>query len=232
MNRTVAIITARGGSKRIPGKNIKEFCGQPVICYSIDAAFESGCFDEIMVSTDDEQIAEIASKAGAKVPFFRSKETSDDYSVTSDVLKEVLDMYARMGRYFDLGCCLYPTAPFVTSKVLKKAMSLLTEYRADTVLPVVAYSFPPQRSIVIRNGVAQMQFPEYLNTRSQDLEPVYHDCGQFYAFNIEAFMNSGQLLGKKSIPIILEDIAVQDIDNESDWKIAEMKYRLLHEGNY
>lgn len=230
MNKAIAIITARGGSKRIPGKNIKEFCGRPIICYSIIAAKESGCFNEVMVSTDDERIAEIALKAGAKVPFFRTKETSGDYSVTSDVLKEVLDRYASMGRKFDFGCCIYPTAPFITSEVLKKAMALLAEYRADTILPVVAYSFPPQRAIVIRNGIAQMQFPENINKRSQDLEPIYHDCGQFYAFNIETFLNSGQLLGGKVLPIVMDDIEVQDIDNESDWKIAEMKYRLLHEG--
>ena len=154
--RNIAIITARGGSKRIPRKNIKEFCGKPIICYSIEAALESGVFDTVMVSTDDEEIAQIAKEAGAEVPFFRSEATSNDYAGTADVLKEVLDTYADMGQTFDYGCCIYPTAPFVTGQKLRVAMDKLikinttdqsiaqTEY-ATTVMPVVAYSFPPQR---------------------------------------------------------------------------------------
>lgn len=230
MTKTLAIITARGGSKRIPGKNIREFCGRPIICYSIRAAIESGCFDEVMVSTDDSRIAEVALKTGAKVPFLRSKDTADDCAVTSDVLKEVLYMYKNFGRLFDFGCCIYPTAPFVSAKIINEAMSLLVKDNADTVLPVVAYSFPPQRAIVIKDGLAHMQFPEYLNKRSQDLEPIYHDSGQFYAFNVPAFLKSGKLMGERVIPVIMDDLMVQDIDNESDWKIAEMKYQLIQRG--
>lgn len=231
MKKSIAIITARSGSKRIPGKNIKEFCGKPIIYYSINAALESDCFHEVMVSTDDEHIAQIALEAGARVPFLRSSETSNDYAVTSDVIKEVLNMYQRQGQTFDIGCCIYPTAPFVTAVILRQAMSALMEYEADTVLPIVAYSFPPQRAIVLRGDFAKMQFPENLNKRSQDLEPIYHDCGQFYAFNVPAFLKTGSLMGDKVVPIIMDDLMVQDIDNETDWKIAEIKFGLLQERN-
>lgn len=227
--KTIAIITARGGSKRIPRKNIKKFCGKSIILYSIEAAINSAVFDEIMVSTDDEEIADISRKAGAKVPFFRSPENSDDYAVTSDVLKEVLMRYNQMGKNFDYGCCIYPTAPFITASKLKRALSIIEEKKADTVIPVVAYSFPPQRAIVIHDGIAKMQFPENLNVRSQDLEPIYHDCGQFYAFNIDSFFKSGKLMGENVVPMIMNDLEVQDIDNLEDWKIAEIKYCMMQE---
>ena len=225
--KRIAIITARGGSKRIPRKNIKEFCGKPIIHYSIEAALNSEIFDEVMVSTDDEEIADISKKAGAAVPFFRSKETSNDLAVTSDVLCEVLMRYSQMGKEFDYGCCIYPTAPFVTANKLKHALTMIEEKRADTVIPVVAYSFPPQRAIVIRGGKAVMQFPENLNIRSQDLEPIYHDCGQFYMFNVPLFLESGALMGKNVVPMIMNELEVQDIDNLDDWEIAEMKYCIV-----
>ena len=225
--KNIAIITARGGSKRIPKKNIKDFCGQPIILYSIKAALNSHVFDEVMVSTDDEEIADISRRAGAKVPFLRSEKTSDDYAVTSDVLREVLTRYTQMGKEFDYGCCIYPTAPFITSARLDQAMSILKRSDADTVIPIVAYSFPPQRAIVIRDGMARMQFPENLNKRSQDLEVIYHDCGQFYAFNVRSFMRAGKLMGNKVIPVIMDELEVQDIDDLNDWKIAEIKYQIL-----
>ena len=143
----IAIITARGGSKRIPGKNKKDFLGKPIICYSIEAAISSGFFDEIMVSTDDEEIAKIAKEAGASVPFMRSAATSNDFAGTSDVLLEVLDEYEKRGREFDYMVCIYPTAPFVTAEKLKNAMKILTEEKASGVMPVVAFSFPPQRGM-------------------------------------------------------------------------------------
>ena len=148
----IAVITARGGSKRIPGKNKKEFLGKPIICYSIEAALESGLFEEVMVSTDDEEIAEIAKKTGASVPFMRSAKTSDDYATTDDVLMEVLEEYEKMGRDFAYMACIYPTAPFVTAEKLEEAFRLLKENNASGVMPVVRFSFPPQRGMAVKNG--------------------------------------------------------------------------------
>ncbi len=231
MEESIAIITARGGSKRIPRKNIKEFCGKPIIQYSIESALDSGVFSEIMVSTDDREIAEIAIKSGAKVPFFRSSKTSDDISTTSDVIKEVLLKYHDLGKEFDYGCCIYPTAPFITKSLLVEAMQNLKEQHVNTVLPIVAFSFPPQRAFVIRNSFVEMQFPLNLNIRSQDLEPIYHDAGQFYAFNVLHFLKEGKLIGTKVLPIMRSNLEVQDIDNDDDWKIAEMKYQLMIRNN-
>lgn len=224
----IAIITARGGSKRIPRKNIKDFCGKPIIIYSIDAAIESGSFNEVMVSTDNEEIAEVALRAGAHVPFMRSSATSNDYATTSDVLCEVLEEYHKRGADFEYMACLYPTAPLVTADRLKAAMALMLETDADSVVPVVQFSFPPQRCSVIRNGLLEMKWPENLSVRSQDLEPLYHDCGQFYVAKVDAFLRYQQLLTSKTYPMILPEEEVQDIDNESDWKIAEIKYQLMH----
>lgn len=221
--KRIAIITARGGSKRIPRKNIKEFCGKPILCYSIEAALESGAFDEVMVSTDDEEIAETARKAGAKVPFLRSAETAGDYATTRDVLMEVMRKYLEQGEQYDEMCCIYPTAPFVTADKLKKGIVLLEDSGADEVCPVVRFSFPPQRCYVLADGYLQFKYPEYRNARSQDLEPYYHDCGQFYMYQTESFLNKDQREWKLA-PIIMPEMEVQDIDNEEDWKIAEIKY--------
>ncbi len=223
----IAIITARGGSKRIPRKNIKEFCGKPIIVYSIEVAKNSGIFDEVMVSTDDEEIAEISLKNGANVPFFRSVETSGDHSVTADVIEEVLLQYKKLGKEFDYICCIYPTAPFITTEKLIDAMSLLTSSKAESLLPVVKFSFPPQRATVIKNGKIVMKWPEYINTRSQDLEEYYHDCGQFYILKADSFYKSKKLITDNTIPYIIQETEVQDIDNLEDWAIAEMKYRLI-----
>ncbi len=225
----VAIITARGGSKRIPHKNIKDFCGKPIIAYSIEAAKSAGCFDEIMVSTDDPGIAEIAQSYGAKVPFMRSAENADDFSTTRDVVKEVLAQYAEQGKEFDYACCIYPTAPFITGERLREAMKVLTEKEADSVVPVVQFSFPPQRGLVIRDGRTEFKWPENALVRSQDLEPFYHDCGQFYCLNTKAFAQQELLFMRKTYPVVLDELEVQDIDNETDWKLAELKYRLIHE---
>lgn len=226
----IAIITARGGSKRIPRKNVKAFCGRPIIEYSIEAALQSGCFDEVMVSTDDEEIADIAKKAGAAVPFMRSEATANDFATTADVLKEVFDTYQNNGKQFTNACCIYPTAPFVTAEKLKEAMKTLAETEATTVMPVVQYSFPPQRALVIRDENLTPQYPEYQLKRSQDLEPVYHDAGQFYCFSVEDFLREGKVIGEKTKALIVSDLEVQDIDNEEDWKIAEMKYHLMQTG--
>ena len=219
------MITARGGSKRIPRKNIKEFCGKPIIAYSIETAIESNIFDEVMVSTDDEEIKEIAIQYGAVVPFMRSEATSGDYVTTNDVLKEVFSEYEKRGQHFELAVCIYPTAPFITVEKLKEAVALMEQENADAVTPVVRFSFPPQRAFVVREGSLTYQFPENATVRSQDLEPIYHDCGQFYVMKVENMLNN--IPAKKHIPLIVSELEVQDIDNEEDWQIAEMKYRFM-----
>lgn len=226
-SKRLAIITARGGSKRIPGKNIKSFCGQPILAYSIQAAVTSGLFDTVMVSTDDEKIAEIAKQYGAEVPFYRSEQTSGDFATTNDVLLEVLEEYEKRGRSFDLAVCIYPTAPFVTAKKLEDAVALLEESDADTVIPVVAFSYPPQRAMVVEDGRLVFKYPEYLDSRSQDLQPHFHDVGQFYVFRTEAFRKNRRLMVGNILPMVLSEMEVQDIDNPTDWEIAEMKYRLM-----
>lgn len=227
--RAIAIITARGGSKRIPRKNIKEFCGKPILAYSIEAALKSGAFDTVMVSTDDEEIARVAREYGAEVPFLRSEKTSNDFATTKDVLEEVLDEYGKRGETFDTLCCIYPTAPFITAERLKDAIELLEERKGDTLLPVVRFSFPPQRCVVQdENGYLAFKWPEYRNSRSQDLEPYYHDAGQFYCLKVDAFEKQHNLIMEKTVPMELPESEVQDIDNEEDWKIAEMKYHILH----
>lgn len=223
--KSIAIITARGGSKRIPKKNIKEFCGKPIITYSIEAALKAGCFDTVMVSTDSEEIAEIAKSYGAEVPFLRSAATSNDFAATADVLNEVIEQYSSKGEQFDLMCCIYPTAPFVTAEKLNKAINTLVENNADSLMPVVAFSFPPQRGNVIRNGKLEYQYPEYSQMRSQDLEEVYHDCGQFYICKVNAFKESGKLVTGNTVPLIMPEEEVQDIDNLTDWVLAEVKYK-------
>ena len=224
---SIAIITARGGSKRIPKKNIKEFCGKPIIAYSIQAAIESESFDEVMVSTDSEEIKLVAEKYGAVVPFFRSDANSNDYATTSDVIEEVLNCYVGLGRQFESFACIYPTAPFITGLRLSEASDLLDE--ADAVVSVVKYSFPPQRSFVIVDGVVKYQYPEYEKTRSQDLEPIYHDCGQFYMCRCDKFLRFHSMILPNTKPYIIPEEEVQDIDTNSDWIIAEAKYKVLHE---
>lgn len=226
---SVAIITARGGSKRIPRKNIKPFLGKPIIAYSIAAALEAGCFDEVMVSTDDEEIAGVARECGAQVPFLRSPKASDDFASTADVLAEVLAEYRKRGRDFDLGCCIYPTAPFVTAERLEAASRLLEESGADTLVPVVRFGFPIQRALGIDGGRLRLLWPEHRDTRSQDLPPAYHDCGQFYLFRVARFLETRALVGENTVPMELPESEVQDIDTEEDWKVAELKYRILRQ---
>ena len=226
--KNIAIITARGGSKRIPRKNIKNFLGKPIMAYSIEAANKSGIFDEVMVSTDDEEIAQIAKEYGAKVPFFRSEKTSNDFATTNDVLLEVIDEYEKRGEKFDYGVCIYPTAPFVTSERIKDAATKFIESGADSLIPVVQFSFPPKRAMVIRDERLVFEYPEFMDSRSQDLEKEYHDVGQFYCFNVEAYKKNKKLMLGNILPYVIDEMEVQDIDNESDWKIAEIKYKQLH----
>ena len=228
--KTLAMITARGGSKRIPRKNIKEFNGKPIIAYSIEAALASGVFDEVMVSTDDEEIAEIAKKYGAKVPFFRSEKTANDFATTVDVIEEVLNTYKERGEEFDIFCCIYPTAPFITAKRLKEAVEELAKSDADSLIPVVRFSYPPQRAMEVHDGKLVFRQPENLSKRSQDLEPHFHDAGQFYVVRSESFFKNRGIMVGDILPMELSELEVQDIDNEVDWKLAELKYNLLNEG--
>ncbi len=228
MKKSVAIITARGGSKRIPRKNIREFCGKPIIAYSIEAALKSGVFDTVMVSTDDTEIVEIAKNYGAEVPFLRSEKTASDFATTADVIKEVLAEYEKRGEIFEYAACVYPTAPFITPERLTEAMQLMKEKEPVEVLTVVPFSFPPLRSFVIReNGFAEYKYPEYKNARSQDLEKQYHDAGQFYIYHVPQYLERGGNIKDGLMPLILSELEVQDIDNEDDWKVAEFKYKLL-----
>ena len=223
----LAIITARGGSKRIPKKNIKDFCGKPIIAYSIEAALQSGLFDEVMVSTDDLQIADIARKEGASVPFMRSEKTSNDFATTKDVLDEVIMEYKNRGKTFDYMCCIYPTAPFVTAEKLNNIFLLMQEKGADDASPMVRYSFPPQRAYYIRDHRKIALHPDMLPCRSQDLEPIFHDAGQFYFYKMSSFGSNKE--GYYSLPVEYPESEVQDIDNLEDWIIAEMKYKLMVE---
>ncbi len=231
MLKKLAVITARGGSKRIPQKNIKDFCGKPIIAYTIKAALDSNIFDEVMVSTDSEEIKQIALDYGANVPFMRSARTSDDYATTEDVIMEVVTAYRREGKEYPYVCCLYPTAPFITPDILKEAMRIMEEKKPSVVIPVVQFSYPPQRCFIINDeGYAQFKYPEYVRTRSQDLEKEYHDAGQFYVYDVEKLFEKKGIIEDDFYPIVLSEVMVQDIDTLDDWKLAEVKYELLKSG--
>lgn len=221
----IAVITARGGSKRIPKKNIKEFCGKPIISYSIEAALNSGIFNEVMVSTDSVEIANIAESYGASIPFFRSETSSNDYATTADVLLEVISNYEEQGKFFDLICCIYPTAPFITPEKLQNALDVLYATKADSLMPVVQFSFPPQRAVVIEDSKLKYQYPEFSSVRSQDLENIYHDCGQFYFCYTSALQKYKTVVTPNTATVVMPEEEVQDIDNLSDWHIAELKYK-------
>ena len=224
----LAIIPARGGSKRIPRKNIKDFLGKPIIAYSIQTALESKLFDEVIVSTDDDEIATIALKYGASVPFMRSVGNSTDYASTADVLLEVLQQLNNIKKTYQNVCCIYPTAPLISVENLRKGYLLLKANNYDTVFPICSFSYPILRSLVMDiEGKAIMKWPENLNKRSQDLPQFYHDAGQFYWANISVFLSQKKLFTKNTGAIVLDEVQVQDIDNEIDWKLAELKYSLL-----
>jgi pseudaminic acid cytidylyltransferase len=226
----VAIITARGGSRRIPRKNIRDFLGKPILGYPIAAVMESGCFEEVMVSTDDAEIAEIARRFGASVPFMRSAKTSDDFAATADVLREVLAEFAQRGREFEAACCIYPTAALMTPERLRQGKRTLeNDATIDSVAPVLRFGYPIQRALKIENTRLSMISPEYMNSRSQDLMPAYHDAGQWYWLRTAAFLRTGKIFGDCCAPVILDETEAQDIDNEEDWRLAEMKYQLRKE---
>ena len=223
----LCVIPARGGSKRIPKKNIKSFLGKPIIAYSIEAAIQSKLFTEIMVSTDCQETAEIALEYGAKVPFLRSKENSNDFATTYDVIKEVIDEYKKDEVNFENICCIYACAPFVTANKLKQAYQELSNKQVDAIFPIIEYSFPIQRAIKINNGEIKLFNTKYLNTRSQDLEKSYHDSGQFYWMKTEKILKKGKIITDNCSSIIITELEGQDIDTEIDWKLAELKFKLL-----
>lgn len=224
----IAVIPARGGSKRIPRKNIKTFYGKPVIAYSIEAALESGIFDEVMVSTDDQEIADVALKFGAKVPFLRSTINSNDTATTFDVLKEVHTAYSEVGQSFDEACCIYPCAPFVRPELIIESFNQISEKKFDSVYPIVNYSTPIQRALrTSESGRIEMISPELSSTRSQDLEQTFFDAGMFYSYKVKPILQCGQLLTDNTGFIELDELHVQDIDNLADWKLAEFKFSLL-----
>lgn len=228
MNKTIAIITARGGSKRIHRKNIKDFFGQPMIKYAIDAALKSKIFDTVMVSTDDEEIAEISKKCGAEIPFMRSEETSNDFATTNDVLIEVIKKYKEKDVIFDNICCIYPCVPLLKDDVLKDAYNTFINSNSDALMPVVKYSYPIQRALRIsNNNFLNYAYPENKLKRSQDLETMYHDVGMFYFIKASVFLKVKTLLPLKTSSFIMNELYVQDIDTIDDWNIAELKYKLL-----
>jgi N-acylneuraminate cytidylyltransferase len=225
VDKKLCIIPARGGSKRIPGKNLKDFLGKPIIVYSIEAALQSELFDEVMVSTDDQKIAEVAKSLGAKVPFMRSAENSDDFATTLDVVKEVLVSYQKKNKIFQKICIIYPTAPFVTDQRLREGFKALEHF--DAAVPVTAYSYPVWRSLKIKDQCLSYQWPEFEKSRSQDLPKLYHDAGQWYWIKTNKMYQS--LLPEKTAAILLSNLEVQDIDEEVDWKLAEMKFKLIQQ---
>lgn len=229
--KSIAIITARGGSKRIPKKNIKEFCGKPIIAYSIEAAVKAGIYTEVMVSTDSEEIAEIAKNYGARVPFMRSEQTASDFATTRDVLMEVLSEYEKRGQTFNDMTCIYPTAPFVTAEKLRGAMNVFWNTHSSLLIPVVQFSYPPQRAYFIEDNMLHFKWEEYRYTRSQDLKPFYHEAGQFYCYNITDYLAADGAIKDRIVPYILPESEVQDIDTEEDWKMAELKFKLMKRKN-
>ena len=229
VGKAIAIIPARGGSKRIPRKNVRVFCGEPIMAYPIRAALSSNCFDEVIVSTDDEEIASLARSYGANVPFLRSAETASDTASTASVLEEVLERRRAEGRGPDpsLACCIYPTAVFATPEILRAARSsLLADPAVTSVLAVTPFPHPIERALKRTDGRMAMIQREYQTMRTQDLAPSYYDAGQFYWFRVSAFAKDRDLISG-AVGYLIESAYVQGIDNEGDWNIAEMKFARL-----
>jgi len=225
--KSIAIIPARNNSKRIPHKNIKLFLGKPIIAYVIEAALKSGIFDDVIVSTDSPEIAEIAKKYGASVPFLRSEKNADDFATTSDVLLEVLNKLNENHADITNVCCIYPTAVLINEFHLKKAWHQFENAKFDSVISATRFSFPIQRGFKDCNGKLEMLWPENKTKRSQDLEIIYHDAGQFYFFDVENFLVNQQLFTDNIGYVLLSDYECQDIDNPEDWEMAEIKFNFL-----
>lgn len=224
----LAVIPARGGSKRIPRKNIKLFCGKPMIAWSIEAAQQSGCFDQIVVSTDDAEIAEVARQCGAQVPFMRPAALSDDHTGTTAVIAHAIDWLSEQGQQPDQVCCIYATAPFLSADDLRRGLDVLTTTGSDYAFSVTSYAFPIQRAIRLNEtGRVEMFNPEHFNTRSQDLEEAYHDAGQFYWGRADAWQQGRLMFSPVSVPVMLPRHRVQDIDTPEDWVRAEWMFKAL-----
>lgn len=222
----VAIIPARGGSKRIPRKNIRPFAGKPIIAYSIEAAKECGLFDRIIVSTDDMEIAEVARRYGAEVPFMRPKELADDHTGTNAVVKHAIQWLSAQKVDLEYVCCIYATAPFVRAELLRKAFKMLVDSGKEFAFSITSYPFPILRSLrLTHEGGVEPIWPENIPKRSQDLEEAYHDAGQFYWGRADAFLNDLSVFSNAAVPVILPRHLVQDIDTLEDWERAELMYR-------
>lgn len=227
MFKRLCIIPARGGSKRIPGKNTRSFLGKPILHYSIEVAITSGLFDEVMVSTDDDLIAKEAREAGAVVPFLRTATNAGDYATTAEVLKEVLETYEAQGVSFHEICCLYPTAVFTQPFHLRKGWSMLQD-DADVVYPILSFGYPVWRAVQKNNEErVAMVWPEHAERRSQDLTPLYHDAGQWYWLKVKAFLATGKILSGRAKGLEVSRLEAQDIDDLEDWELAELKYQRL-----
>ena len=226
----ICVIPARAGSRRIPRKNIKEFNGKPIIAYSIEAALKSNCFSQVIVSTDDDEISDVAKKYGAYVPFVRPDELSNDYVGTIPVIKHTIEWMEDNNNYIENVCCLYATAPFIQSKIISKAYQQLKNSSADYCFSVTSFAFPIQRAIrIVQDNKVDMFYPEHFNTRSQDLEEACHDAGQFYWGKAQAFKAELPLFSEVATPYVLPRYLVQDIDTMEDWIRAEVMYRVLLE---
>ena len=228
MTTRIAIIPARGGSKRIPRKNIKLFCAKPMIAWSIEAALQSGCFDQVIVSTDDQEIAEVARQYGATVPFMRPAELSDDHTGTVPVIQHAIEWVNAQGQPVEQACCLYATAPFVSAEDINRGLDILNATQSDYAFSVTSYAFPIQRAIRLNDeGRVQMFNPEHFNTRSQDLEEAFHDAGQFYWGTADAWLKGRMIFGAGSAPVPLPRHRVQDIDTPEDWVRAEWLFKAM-----
>ena len=224
----LCIIPARGGSKRIPKKNIRLFCGKPIIQWSIEAAFESKCFDKVIVSTDSEEIADISKRIGAEVPFIRPKSLSDDYTPTAPVINHAIEFIKNKHVNIEYVCCIYATAPFVEAAYVKDGLKKIIDTKANFSFSVTSFPFPIQRAIKLtKDNKSQMFFPENMNKRSQDLEDAFHDAGQFYWGKSSAWLEGKSMFDDNSIPIIIPRFKVQDIDNEEDWQRAELMFKAI-----
>lgn len=225
----ICVIPARGGSKRIPRKNINFFLGKPIIAYSIEEAIKSKLFDKVIVSTDDEEIAKVAREYGAETPFVRPKEISDDFTGTSDVVKHAINWLIGKGMVYEYVCCIYATAPFLQEKYLKQGFKALEKNKVSFSFSVTSFAFPIQRAIKIKDDRVSMFYPENFTARSQDLEEAYHDAGQFYWGKAQAFLDDEMIFSDKSFPVVLPRYLVQDIDTLEDWHKAELMYKIQNQ---
>jgi pseudaminic acid cytidylyltransferase len=224
---SIVIIPARGGSKRIPMKNIKEFNGQPIIAYPIQTALNSKLFDEVMVSTDSDDIIDVAKKFGAKVPFIRSEANSNDFATLADVLVEVILKYKELGKHYDTICCILPTAALISTERLIESYNIFKAQNYNSLVPVVKFGYPLQRALAVNNGLLQMREPQHLTSRSQDLEPYYHDAAQFYWIKTESLLNEKTILTKKTGHLELKETEAQDVDTYLDWEMLIIKKNSL-----